>query len=276
MKKVEVRAASILLMAAALIWTVALAAMYSPEASAATSPVQGMVGRWDGFIAKMGDPPQLLRTEITSQTNRRFIGSATPPDPVLPISFEGTVSASGKVNFQGNSADGSHTVGKTDLTDFGDGAAILNGSMTRFSNDGTFIIPCVLVMRPFATNSPEPVQPAGRYVGSLNTAGVAGQIEMVLGAPPDPIRPTSFGGNLQIVLNGQTHSFPLFATGNSEGRVIAIGHGTTAHLILDAVLAAPPDPVQPTTLVGNFKLEFVDGSEVEGTFQTEQTRTNPT
>lgn len=274
MKKREIRATSILLTVAALVWLAVLAATSSPETSAATSPVQGMVGGWDGFIAKMGDPPQLLRTEITSQTNRRFIGSATPPDPVLPISFEGTVSASGKVNFQGESPDG-HTVGKTDLTDFGGGAAILNGSITRFSNDGTFIIPCVLVMRPFATNPPEPVQPAGRYVGSLNTAGVAGQIEMVLGAPPEPIRPTSFAGNLQIVLNGLTHSFPLLATGNSEGRVIAIGHGTTAHLILDAVLSTPPDPVQPATLVGSFKLEFADGSEVEGTFQTEQTRTNP-
>jgi hypothetical protein len=46
-------------------------------------------------------------------------------------------------------------------------------------------------------------------------------------------------------------------------------------MTLNGNLGQPPDPVQPTTLIGNFTIEFGDGSELEGTFQTELTRTNP-
>jgi hypothetical protein len=241
------------------------------ERLATASTIQDMRGVWDGFVQTESDPPQPFRTEITGQENRRFTGLTSPPDPVQPIAIEGTVSASGKVNFQGQSSDGSHTVGKTDLTDFGGGAAILNGSLTRFVNDG-FIVPCVLVMRPFTAGPSELLpSPAGRYVGTLssNDAGPTGQIDMVLGAPPDPIRPTSLGGTVDIAIGGQVHTYQLLGTINAEGRFIAIAHTAAGHMILDAVLAAPPDPVQPTTINGTFTLEFHDGSEYEGAFQTE-------
>ncbi len=252
-----------------------LAGLFS-NGSAASSAPQDMRGVWSGFIQAGTNPPEPVRTEITSQVNRRFTGFVAPPDPVQPITIEGTVSASGKVNFQGESSDG-HTVGKTDLLDFGGGAAILNGSMTRVRNDGTFIVPCVLELRAFQGAPPDPIQPAGRYAGNLNGDGTTGQIELLLNNPPDPVRPTSFGGSVQIIIGGQTHTLALLGTMNAEGRFIAIAHLAGAgHMILDANLSNPPDPVQPTTLSGNFTIEFGDGSELEGTFQTELTRTNPT
>lgn len=243
----------------------------------ATNPApQNMRGVWSGFIQAGNNPPEPVRTEITSQTNRRFTGLVSPPDPVQPIAIEGTVSASGKVNFQGESSDG-HSVGKTDLLDFGGGAAILNGSMSRFRQDGTFIIPCVLELRAFEAAPPDPIQPAGRYAGNLNGGGTTGQIVLVLNNPPDPVRPTSFGGNVEITIGGQTRSLTLLGTMNGAGRFIAIAHFPGAgHMIVDANLSTPPDPVQPPTLTGNFTIEFGDGSELEGTFQTELTRTIPT
>jgi hypothetical protein len=139
-----------------------------------------------------------------------------------------------------------------------------------------FIIPCVLELRPFAVAPPDPVQPAGRYAGNLNGDGTTGQIVINLGNPPDPVRPTSFGGNVQIIIGGQTHNLALLGTMNGEGRFIAPHMAGAGHMILDANLADPPDPVQPTTLSGNFTLEFGDGSELEGAFATELTRTIPT
>ena len=249
----------------------------TPGGSAAEPAVQDMRGIWNGFSAGAIDPPEPVRTEITSQDNRRFTGFAQPPEPVLPTSIEGTVSGSGKVNYQGQSTD-ERIVGKADLIDFGGGAAILDGSVTRFSTDGRFIVPCVLVMRPFENNPPEPVLPslAGSYVGAFtsNDAGPTGQISMVLSTPPDPVRPTSFGGSLEIVIGGQTHTYQLLVTANGAGHIVAIGHTNTAvgHLILDAVLINSPDPIQPATINGTLKLEFHDGSEFEGTFQTQVSR----
>jgi hypothetical protein len=92
---------------------------------------------------------------------------------------------------------------------------------------------------------------------------------MVLGAPPDPIRPTSLGGTVDIAIGGQVHTYQLLGTINAEGRFIAIAHTAAGHMILDAVLVSPPDSVQPTTINGTFTLEFHDGSEYEGAFQTE-------
>ena len=248
----------------------ALATVAFQNSQASPTPVQNMLGQWYGFVAVMGTPPEPVRFQFSGQTSRRFTGLVQPPEPVQPISIEGTVSASGKVNYQGQGADGTHLVGKTDLMDFGGGASILNGSVTRFSNDGTFIIPCVLVLRAFESNPPEPVQPAGRYVGTISSSTVSAQIDILLNNPPDPVRPTSFAGIIEITVNGQTLTFPLIATGNSAGHVIAIGHGTSGHTIVDAVLSTPPDPVQPALLSGNITVEFADGSELEGTFQTQQ------
>ena len=252
-----------------ILTAVIAAGFLTPNGTATTTPVQDMRGVWNGFIQAGINPPEPVRTEITSQANRRFFGTTSPPEPVQPTTIEGTVSASGKVNYQGQSADG-HTVGKTDLLDFGGGGAILNGSLTQFSNDGTFIVPCILELRAFFIGSPDPVRTVGRYIGSLSGDGATGQIDMVLQNPP-PTHPTSFNGGIQIVLNGQSHNFTLIGTVNGERRVIAIAHAAGAgHMILDAVLVTPPDPVQPPTLNGNFKVEFGDGSELEGTFQTQQ------
>ncbi|HUR97356.1 MAG TPA: hypothetical protein VMZ26_04730 [Pyrinomonadaceae bacterium] len=248
-----------------------IAALLS-NGSATSSGPQDMRGVWSGFIQEGTNPPEPVRTEITSQTNRRFSGFVSPPEPVQAVAVEGTVSASGKVNYQGESST-EHAVGKTDLLEFGGGAAILNGSMTRFRHDGTFIIPCVLELRSFEANPPEPVQPAGRYVGSLSAGDTTGQIVIGLTNPRDPVRPTSFGGSVDVIIGGQTQTFTLLGTMNGQGRFIAIAHLPGAgHMILDANLGTPPDPVQPTILTGSFTIEFGDGSELEGTFQSQLTR----
>ena len=257
------------------LFLVALVAGLMLNGSAASSAPQDMKGVWYGFIQSGADPPEPVRTDITSQTNRRFAGSVTGSDPLQPIAIDGTVSASGKVNFHGESS-GVRSVGKTDLVDFGGGAAILNGSFTRFSNDGTFIIPCVLVLRPFAVVPPDTMQPAGRYAGNLNGEGTVGEIEFLLGSLSDPVRPTSLDGTVRIVIGTQTRNLALLGTMSADGRLIAIAHFPGAgHMIVDANLSNPPDPVQPSNLNGSFTVEFGDGSELQGTFQTVLTRTNP-
>jgi len=74
---------------------------------------------------------------------------------------------------------------------------------------------------------------------------------------------------LEIGIARQKVYFQLLGPANSSGRIIAIAHQPGAgHLILNAVINDPPDPVQPPTLNGTFTLEFGDGSELEGVFQT--------
>lgn len=261
-----------LVLAAGSCLTLALSFL-TADGSAAPPVVQEMRGVFDGFDVRAGEPPDPSRTEITGQQNRRFTGFAEPPDPNHPaIAIEGTVSASGNVNYQGR-APGNHTVGKSKLHDFGGGAAILNGRETRHVNGQTFIVPCVLVMRAFAGDGSVVPNPAGRYVGTLNGGdGVTGQIDMRLSEPPDPNRPQSFNGTMEVVIGGETHAFLLRGTINGSRRIIAIAATTEGHMIFDAILAEPPDPGMPATLNGGFTLELHDGSEFEGLFATEKVR----
>ena len=76
---------------------------------------------------------------------------------------------------------------------------------------------------------------------------------------------------MDITLGGQTHTFELLGTVNAEGRFIAIAQTEAGHLIVDAVLINPPDPVAPATINGSFTLELEEGSAYEGTFQTQVT-----
>lgn len=250
-----------------------LALAVSPDGAAAGPHVQEMRGLWDGFNVGAGAPPEPVRTEITGQVNRRFTGLTNAGGPHV---IEGTVSASGNVNYQGESSAG-NIRGRARLLEFGDGAAVLDGSETRQVNGTTFIVPCVLVMRSFAAEPPDPGVPnhEGRYVGTLDGGGVTGEIDMRLGAPPDPIRPTSFDGTVDVVIGGETHSFLLRGTKSAAGRIIAIAATTEGHMIFDAVLAAPPDPIMPVTLTGGFTLELHDGTRLEGSFATEQVRVIP-
>lgn len=245
--------------------------LLTADGSAAPPAVQNMRGVWDGFDVGAGQPPDPIRTEITGQQNRRFTGFSEPPEPVQPFAIEGTVSASGNVNYQGRSSAGRMS-GKAKLLEFGGGASILDGGETRHVNGQTFIVPCVLVMRAFANEPPDPgtPNPEGRYVGTLDGGGVTGQIDMRLGSPPDPIRPQSFNGTIEVVIGGETHAFLLRGTINGSGRIIAIAATTEGHMIFDAILADPPDPGQPATLNGGFTLELHDGTEFDGSFATDE------
>lgn len=246
------------------------AAILVPAGAAAGPHVHDMRGLWLGFLQAGDDPVELIRTEITAQENRRFTGQTDAGGPHV---IDGTVSASGNVNYQGRGAD-SRIVGQAGLVDFGGGASVLHGTHV-VQADGRFVVPCVLELRAFETSPPDRVvpDPAGRYVGTVGGEGVSGEIDFVLQEPPDPIRPTSFGGTMEITIDGETHQFALIGTINGDGRVILIGHKATAgHSILDAVLTSPPDPVQPATLNGAIEVEFPDGTERTLAFETVRTR----
>lgn len=214
------------------------------------------------------------RTEITIETTRvTVIRSRSSRD----YAFCGQCSAivqqltlpqvSAKINIQGSSPDGTHTVGKAELVDFGDGAAIMNGTLTRPSIDNRFIIPCILVMRPFAVIDGSIIpDPSGRYAGAVSTADMTGQI-IFLTNPPDPVSATSFDGSIEITIDGETHTLQLLGTISGTGRVIGIAHRDGAgHMIVDAILDPATDSLPPT-LRGTFKFELEHGIEYEGTFE---------
>ncbi len=221
--------------------------------------VQDMRGVFNGFIQEGDNPVELIRTEITEQHNRRFSGIVDASGPHV---IEGVVSASGNVIYQGRSAS-THIIGRTELHEFEGGAAILNGTQKIQTNDDRFIIPCVLELRSFAGDGSVVPNPVGSYLGTLSGGG---EINIRLS---DPMRPTSFGGTMEITLDDEIHVFQLLGTNSADGRVVIIGHQATAgHSILTAVLASPPDPVQPTALDGQITIVLGDGSVREGTFQT--------
>lgn len=261
----------------------------TPDSSASVPGVQDMRGVWYGFIQRASEPPDPGRMEITAQENRRFTGFQDPPEPGHTLSIEGTVSESGKVNYQGQSAE-SRVVGKMDLLDFGGGAAILNGSQTQILNDGALGDPCALVMRAFDEPAGTVLpNTEGRYTGTLSgDDGITGQINMLLAEPPDPGRPTSFPGTIEITIGGPGNgeiggpgNFQLLGTINSGGRIIAIAHDReiggpgngeiggpgNRMLILDLVLVTTPG--LPATINGTFTLELHDGSVFDGAFQTQ-------
>ncbi|CAN5262489.1 hypothetical protein BH20ACI2_BH20ACI2_25150 [soil metagenome] len=227
--------------------------------------VQEMRGTWYGFIQGGHNPVESAIAEITEQENRRFSGIIDVGGPHV---IEGTVSASGKVNYQGKTSSGK-IIGKAELHDFGGGAAILDGTLTRPSTDDRFIIPCVRVLRAFAAFQ-DAAAPTGRYVGEINGGG---EITILLTQPPEPVSPTSLGGGLDVVIDGVTHTFQLIGTFNANGRIIAIGHKPThGHLIFDAEVFEPADPNQASLIVGSIEMELGDGSVREVDFQAGLTR----
>ena len=83
----------------------------------------------------------------------------------------------------------------------------------------------------------------------------------------EPVRPTNFGGSIEIVLGGETHTLQLLGTINSGGRIIGIAHRSgPGHMIVDAELIPASDGV-PATLKGQFHFELEHGIEHEGTFE---------
>ena len=98
-------------------------------------------------------------------------------------------------------------------------------------------------------------------------------ITILLNNPPEPVSPTSLGGGLNVVMDGAVHSFQLIGTFSEDGRIIAIGHKAThGHLIMNARLASPPEPVQGSMIVGSIEIELGDGSVREANFQVEVSR----
>lgn len=233
-------------------------------ATTAGPHVQEMRGRFDGFYALPGAEPERMVTIITDQNNRRFSGLADPPDPVLPIAIDGTVSRSGNVSFQGRNADG-HTVGKADLTEYGGGAAVLDGSMTTSNHDGD-IIPCILELRPFDLETACPcASPAGIYEGSFTDGDAAGEITLELLDPPDPVRPTGVDGTLEVIYAGQAYELQLLGTYNRAGRFIAIAHGMGSHAVIEGDFETPEGSTT-RTLNGNLTIRAAGGLDIRAAF----------
>ena len=109
--------------------------------------------------------------------------------------------------------------------------------------------------------------PAGSYSGSFFNAGGTreGEISATL-HPPDPVHPTSFTGQVVVIIGETRHTFELKGTINSAGRFIAIAQATAGHLIFDATFLPVPDDGMPAMITGRHILELNDGTVHEGTF----------
>jgi hypothetical protein len=252
---------------AALLLAAVAAVLGDSAARPAMPEAQNMLGVWQGFF--QGPPPDdsvPVRSEITSQENRRFGGVMG----IVPRTLElnGTVAASGRVNLQAGDAD-SHGIANPELHDFGGGAAILNGGLMLHFTDGRMSDGTLLLLRAFGAIGPCVVpNPAGSYLGAFrNTDGTSGEISALLIGPPDDTMPTSFPGQVVIVLGGGRHTFELKGTINCDGRLIAIAQAAAGHLILNTMFTGPPDDGTPAMITGQHTLELNDGTVHEGTFQ---------
>jgi hypothetical protein len=245
----------------------------SAWAQSASPAPQNMLGVWQGFTQRHPsdqvfppDPVVPVRSEVTSQKNRRING-LMEVGGIEPEPFNGTVTASDRVNLQVQHED-HHGVAKLDLHDFGGGAAILNGTLALLSPGGQMTDGSLLLLRPFAY-PPDPIvpNPAGSYAGSFASADGArgGEISAQLVPVPDDGRPTSFTGQVFIVIGETRHTFELKGTINAAGRFIAIAQATVGHVIFDATWTPVPDDGRPM-ITGRHTLEMNDGTVHEGTF----------
>jgi hypothetical protein len=228
---------------------------------AAGPHVQEMRGTWYGFIQAGHDPVETAVTQITQQQNRRFSGIIDIGGPHV---IDGTVSASGKVNYQSKSSAG-HFLGHAQLHDFGGGAGILDGTLVRPSTNDRSLIPCVRVLRAFLPD-PSAAAPIGRFRGSVEGGG---EITISFTEASARGEPNTVEGSLEVVLHDHVHSFRLIATYDREGRIIAIGHKEThGHLMFEARLSQS-DPSHPATISGAIEFEFGHGHVLEADFDVE-------
>jgi hypothetical protein len=218
----------------ALVFGLGFLTLAMPGGSAAGPHVQEMRGRFDGFIVLDGSEPESIVTEITTQTNRRFGGTVTPPYPVLPYRIDGTVAANGNVVYHGDRPAGPVN-GQAQITEFGGGAAVIAGTQKQPSVSGGFIIPCVLELRPFDLEAACPcARPEGEFEGTFTDGSTTGEIFMSFSNPPDPVRPNRTEGRLELRIDNVTETMPLIGTVSSAGRFVAIAHGPESHAIINA------------------------------------------
>ena len=233
-----------------------------PKSSAAPGLLPNMRGNWQGRLLPEGLPvatPIGITMNVTTQGIGNFSGTFTGPDYV-PGSLSGSVSTTGVVTFAGDaqSVDLSH--GRATIRDFGDGAAILDGTVTLDSIYPFYAgVRNILEIRSFVNEGNCPCTPrVGDYIGTWSGGGTSGPIQFTVQAP-DHTTPTKFTSYLYITIAGQQHGFGLIGTANGDGDVVAIAHATTGRLTMTGVLTDATF-LRASTLEGNFTFKMNDGS----------------
>jgi hypothetical protein len=254
-------------------------------------------GKWHGFYLQLDDPrmsplptqPQRADLFLGHTSARRFGGAfalgAKPhlgPEPyIIPVA--GRFTAADLLVFSGRGLDGTVS-SKLTMHDFGDGAAILDGTL-KFDPSGPAGAEhgTLLLLRKFVGNPDEtPPDVTGHYEGTFstqNTSAAAGIIVLDLDARfnDDGELSSGFSGGVKLEERGPTLAavpitFGTFAgrvrgTINADGKVVAIAQGTSGRLVLLATWVDPSDPSMPAVIAGTFQLVLNDGSATEGKFE---------
>lgn len=248
--------------------------------------LHGLTGAWSGFSQAIGNPDiRAADLFVRTQLDHRFEGNfALGPEPhVFPITGT-TASCSNNLSpgedvactnnlFYGKSAD-SKVNAHTTLSDFGDGAAILDGRLKLQIREAASEEGSLLLLRNFIGN-PDTAPPdlGGQYQGSASFGGevVGIIIDYRPGRDERGAPTTAFEGTL-ILQPREGTGFPAFAalvlgSVNADGQIVAIGQGESGRLVFTADFMDPTNAKPPGRIIGELRLVLNDGSAREGTFE---------
>jgi hypothetical protein len=239
-----------------------------PEPTAASGLFPDMRGNWQGRLMPEGLPvatPVGITMNVTTQGIGNFTGTFTGPDYV-PGTLTGSVSTTGVVTFSGDAPDVDLSHGRATIRNFGDGAAILDGTVTVDSTYPFYAgIRNILEIRPFVNHGDCPCTPrVGDYIGTWGSGGTSGPIQFTVQAA-DHTTPTKFTSYLYLTIDGQQHGLGLIGTANADGDVVAIAHANTGRLVMTAVLTDATF-LRPSRLDGSFTFEMNDGTVLTQSF----------
>ena len=265
-----------------------LCAISAPIAAAGDqrAKVHDLTGNWTGFYQGIGNPDiRAADLFVRSQLDHRFEGNfALGPEPhVFPITGT-TASCSNNLSpgedvacsnnlFRGKSAD-SKVNAHTTLSDFGDGAAILDGGLKLQIREAASEEGSLLLLRNFIGN-PDTAPPdvSGQYQGKASFGGevVGIIIDYRPGRDERGAPTTAFEGTL-ILQPREGTGFPAFAalvlgSVNADGQIVAIGQGESGRLVFTADFMDPTNAKPPGRIIGELRLVLNDGSAREGTFE---------
>jgi hypothetical protein len=234
---------------------------------------QEMRGEWQGFFAEVNNPSSRVqvRLSIATQLVRRFEGELEVPGAIIPcIRVQGTVAASDNVSILNQPDEAYAAVSKSQLHDYGGGAAILNGRLTLRFTDGSRREGTLLLLRNFI-EPPDAVVPSlsGDWQGSYTSevTGVTGAMSARFARSHRDPAVNSFIAEVTII----PCIFPeALATVSSDGRVIVIAQGEGEHVILNGQLEGGGEGGLDPCMRGTYQMEHDDGSQDFGTFDVDR------